>query len=146
MITIGGKAKSSSKDYWARGDIASVVDNLPPIPKRVRALSPFDPVIRDRKRLEWLFGFEYRIEIYVPEVKRRWGYYVFPLLENDRIVGRIDMRADRKANALVVKQVWLEPKIRMSDARRQRIQAELVRQSRLAAVDQVVWDGSAIEG
>ena len=71
---------------------------------------------------------------------------MFPLLENDRIIGRIDMRADRKANALVVKQVWLEPKIRMSDARRQRIQAELVRQSRLAAVDQVVWDGSAIEG
>ena len=145
-ITVGGNEKSSSKEFWARSDIAVVVDNLPPIPKRVRALSPFDPVIRDRKRLEWLFGFEYRIEIYVPEVKRRWGYYVFPLLENDRIVGRIDMRADRKANALVVKQVWLEPKIRMSDARRQRIQAELVRQSRLAAVDQVVWDGSAIEG
>ena len=68
---------------------------LPDSPARIRVLSPFDPVIRNRNRLEWLFGFEYRIEIYVPEEKRRWGYYVFPLLEGDRLIGRIDMQAKR---------------------------------------------------
>ena len=110
------------------------------MPKRMRALSPFDPVIRDRKRLEWLFGFEYRIEIYVPEEKRRWGYYVFPLLQGDRLVGRIDMRAHRKADALEVKRLWWEPGVRQSKAMQERLESELVRQARLSGVRQVIWD------
>ena len=102
-------------------------------------LSPFDPVIRNRNRLEWLFGFEYRIEIYVPEEKRRWGYYVFPLLEGDKLIGRIDMRAKRKEGVLEVKSLWLEPKVKMSTARADRLNAELTRQARLGGVNSVVW-------
>jgi len=143
-ISVQGASSKSSKQFVARADIASVVENLPPMPKRIRALSPFDPVIRDRKRLEWLFGFEYRIEIYVPEAKRRWGYYVFPLLENDRLIGRIDMRADRIREALVVKRLWLEPKVKLSAARKERLEAELVRQSRLAGVTDVIWNDDAL--
>ena len=131
--------KIDDKELYARADIASVATNLPDLPKRVRALSPFDPVIRDRKRLAWVFGFDYRIEIYVPEAKRIWGYYVFPLLEGDRLIGRIDMRAHRKNDALEVKALWLEPGVRLSDARRDRIGAELVRQARLAGVGNVTW-------
>lgn len=134
------------KTLIARADIEDVLENLPKTPDRIRALSPFDPVIRDRKRLLWLWGFDYRIEIYVPAEKRQWGYYVFPLLERDRIVGRIDMRADRKANALKINQLWVEKGIKLSDARMQRLESELIRQARFADVQNVVWENGSIQG
>ena len=105
----------------------------------VRALSPFDPVARDRERLLRLWNFDYRIEIYVPAAKRRWGYYVFPLLEGERMVGRIDMRADRRAGALEVNRFWLEPGVRWNATRRAKLEAELARQARLAGVGRVEW-------
>ncbi|EFL89675.1 winged helix-turn-helix domain-containing protein [Ahrensia sp. R2A130] len=128
-----------SRPLHARADIASVIAQLPPLPTRIRALSPFDPVIRDRKRLAWLFCFDYRIEIYVPAEKRIWGYYVFPLLEGDRVVGRIDMRAVRAHDALEIKKLWWEPKVKAGAGRMARLEAELVRQCRLADVSRVEW-------
>ncbi|MEL6968185.1 MAG: crosslink repair DNA glycosylase YcaQ family protein [Pseudomonadota bacterium] len=125
--------------YVGRPDLLDIAASLPACPVRVRALSPFDPVIRDRKRLASLFGFEYRIEIYVPEAKRIWGYYVFPLLEGDRLVGRIDMRARRSNDTLEVKRVWWEPKVKPGAQRWAKLGAELVRQARLAGVANVVW-------
>ena len=143
QVLVKGWKNKKDAELFARPDIGSLVDDLQDTPKRMRALSPFDPVVRDRKRLEWLFGFEYRIEIYVPEAKRRWGYYVFPLLEGDRLIGRIDMKANRKSDRMEVKKLWLEPGIKLSDARRTRLDAELVRQARLASVTDVVWlDGA----
>lgn len=144
-VCIAGTKGADDKELSARADLAQLVDALPPVPKRLRVLSPFDPVIRDRKRLSWLFGFEYRIEIYVPEEKRIWGYYVFPLLEGDRLIGRIDMRAKRKENKLEIRRVWLEPGIRMSAARRSRLDSELVRQARLAGVQHVTWLDGAVD-
>lgn len=141
--TICGACKGDDRTLFARADIADLVGSISQVPGRVRALSPFDPVIRDRKRLAWLFDFDYRIEIYVPEARRKWGYYVFPLLEGDRIIGRVDMRALRKHDQLQVKSLWLEPGVKLGSGRKARLDAELVRQARLAGVSNIVWlDGA----
>ncbi len=76
---------------------------------RTTLLSPFDPLIRDRERTAALWDFDFRLELYVPKAKRRYGYFVMPVLEGDELVGRIDPLVDRKAGRLVVNAVHPEP-------------------------------------
>ncbi|HET6672779.1 MAG TPA: crosslink repair DNA glycosylase YcaQ family protein [Agromyces sp.] len=81
-------------------------------PRRIEAaavLSPFDPVVWFRPRTERLFDFHYRIEIYTPEPDRKFGYYSLPVLIDDDVVGRVDLKSDRKAKVLRVQSAWIEP-------------------------------------
>ncbi|WP_299859460.1 crosslink repair DNA glycosylase YcaQ family protein [uncultured Roseobacter sp.] len=133
-------ADGTKRSSYARPDVMAdpALDTEPT--QRLRVLSPFDPALRDRKRAERLFGFDYRIEIFVPEAKRKYGYYVFPILEGDRLVGRVDMKAFRDHDTLRVRALWPEPKVRWGKGRIAAFEGELHRLIRLANVSEVQFE------
>lgn len=138
-VDIAG-ADGATRRVVMRPETFAHLGDVPEPPKRLRILSPFDPALRDRKRAERLFGFHYRIEIFVPEPKRRYGYYVFPILEGDRLIGRIDVAARREFGVLQVRALWPEPGIRWGNGRQARLEAELDRLTGLAQCDRVDFD------
>ena len=83
-----------------------------PVNMRTTFLSPFDRLVHDRDRALALWGFFYRLEMYVPEAKREYGYYVLPILRGDRLIGRIEPVHDRKAGVLRVRGIWWEDGVR----------------------------------
>lgn len=119
--------------------IQARLNDLRPPSTRLRILSPFDPLVRDRKRLLRLFGFDFKIEIFVPAAKRKWGYYVHPILEGDKFVGRIDLKADRKQDVLNVLGFWQEHGVSWTDKRRSKLAAELKRLAKFTGVSGVNW-------
>ena len=131
-------ADGALRKSFARPGLVPTADGRPAPPPRLRILSPFDPALRDRNRAERLWGFFYRIEIYVPEARRQYGYYVFPLLEGDRIVGRIDLKCHRDIGRIAVRAVWPEPGIRWAAGRTDRLMAELDRLGRFTGCPEVV--------
>jgi uncharacterized protein YcaQ len=98
-----------------------------PIPDRLTLLSPFDRLIHDRDRTEALFGFRYRLEMYVPKAKREYGYYVLPILRGERLVGRVDVQRNAKAHTLEVRRVFAERDVRIPTARLERVFRDLAR-------------------
>ena len=97
-------------------------------------------MIRDRKRLKRLFGFDYRVEMFVPAAKRIWGYYVFPILEGHRFVGRIEIKGDRKNSVLYVTNFWPENGITWQKSRYRKLSAELERMRKFIGVNRVEWN------
>lgn len=136
-IEVEGAVPGAFRRCFARPDVMEAARVAPKPPASVRILSPFDPALRDRKRGEWLFGFRYRIEIFVPEPKRTYGYYVFPILEGDRLIGRIDMKRAGKEGRLDVRAFWPEAGVRLGKGRMQRLEAEIWRNARFAGCDDV---------
>ncbi len=133
-------ADGRPRKCFARPDVMAAAAAVGEPANRIRILSPFDPALRDRARAERLFGFFYRIEIFVPEPKRRYGYYVFPVMERDRIIGRIDVRALRAEERLAVRAFWPEEGVAMGAGRAARLVAELDRLARFAGCTEVTLD------
>jgi uncharacterized protein YcaQ len=95
-------------------------------------------VIRDRKRALRLFNFDYRFEAFVPAPQRQYGYYVLPILERDRFIGRIDLKSDRQTKTLMVNGIWFEPGVRQSKTRNEQIAKELERYRVFVHADTVI--------
>ncbi|WP_025899592.1 winged helix-turn-helix domain-containing protein [Sneathiella glossodoripedis] len=132
-------AQKSKMTAFALADIEERISGLKSATSRLRILNPFDPVIRDRDRLSRLFGFEYRVEMFVPAAKRIWGYYVYPILEGHRFVGRIEVKADRKNSFLKVINFWPEKGCQWNSNRYQKLTSELERMKKFIGVNEVVW-------
>ena len=90
---------------------------------RTALLSPFDRLVHDRVRAQELFDFEYMLEMYKPAAKRRWGYFALPILHHDRLVGKVDATADRKASVLRVHAIHED--VKFTRAITKAVQAEL---------------------
>jgi uncharacterized protein len=90
---------------------------------RTALLSPFDRLVHDRVRTEELFDFEYTLEMYKPEAKRRWGYFALPVLHDDRLVGKVDAKADHKASVLRVNAIHED--VKFTRAMTKAVRAEL---------------------
>jgi len=124
---------------YALEDIEERIEKIPSTPSRMKIINPFDPAVRNRIRLKSIFGFEYKLEVFVPAAKRQWGYYVYPILEGERFVGRIEAKADRKGKCLNVINLWPEEGIKWGAGRAEKLESELAKFARLANLDIVKW-------
>ena len=105
----------------------------------MQIINPFDPAIRDRIRLKKIFDFDYKIEIFVPKEKRVWGYYVYPILQGNKFIGRIELKADRKAMQLDVLNFWLEDGHVWNDKQQEKLDAELSSFALLVGIKNISW-------
>jgi uncharacterized protein YcaQ len=121
-VHIASADGSRPQKAYALPDYQRRLRRAPPPPQGIRLLSPFDPVIRDRRKLLRLFGFDYRFEAFVPAAQRRWGYYVLPLLEADGFVGRLDAKYHRDRGTLEVRKLYWEDGIRPAKRRLRALQ------------------------
>jgi uncharacterized protein YcaQ len=124
-VQVAAEDGSRPRKAYALPDYQRSLRRATSAPKRIRLLSPFDPVIRDRQRLRRLFGFDYRFEAFVPAAQRRWGYYVLPLLEGEHFVGRLDAKHHRHRETFQVKTLYWEPEVKAGKQRLRRLQEAL---------------------
>lgn len=142
-----GTLVETTVEGWSKPAYRHIKAKLPRSIEASALLSPFDPLVWHRPRCERLFDFYYRIEIYVPEAKRQFGYYVLPYLQGERIVARVDVKADRKSATLIVKGAWLEDHGELDKAAAGLAEEllELARFQKLAIVTVVGGKGDLIE-
>jgi uncharacterized protein len=126
-VLVDSQDSDKPKRMFALPDWERRTKRLSDPPERVRLLSPFDPVLRDRKRTKRLFDFDYSFEAFVPAPKRRYGYYVLPILEGDQLIGRLDPKFHRDRSVLEIKGLWLESRAKATKAQRRGIEAAVER-------------------
>ena len=130
----------SKKSCFARPDVLGAAARAPAPPASVRILSPFDPALRDRARAERLFEFDYRIEVFVPKSRRKYGYYVFPVLQGARLIGRIDMKCHRQDDVLAVTAFWPEAGVSIGKGRLARLHCAIARTARFAGASDIQFE------
>ncbi len=124
---------------FAFNNIKKRVNDLAPLTNQIRIINPFDPLVRDRKRLKNIFNIDYKIEIFLPKKKRKWGYYVYLLLYGDKFIGRIEAKADRKTGILNIINFWPENDIEWNKSHRDGLDIELLKFAKLANLNKVNW-------
>ena len=125
-------------EMWLHRDAQTLLESSPAgrlAASRSAVLSPFDPVVWDRKRAEQLFSFTYRLECYTPAPKRQYGYFVLPLLHQGRLVGRMDSKMHRKTGVLEIIALWLEEGVKVTSG--------LEKGLKRAIDDFALWQGAA---
>ena len=142
-VSLGSARAGKPLAGVALPDWEARVRRAPAPPAELRLLAPFDPIVRDRQRAARLFDFDYVFEAYVPAAKRRFGYYVLPVLERDRFVARLDPRHDRERGVLVVEGLWWEPGVRATRARRTALERALEKLARRIGARSVELSGFA---
>jgi len=116
-VSLESADASEAQAAFAVVDWKRRLAELPEVPDGIRLLCPFDPVLRDRARALRRFGFDYRFEAFTPETKRIYGYYVMPLLEGERLVGRLDPKLHRERSLLEVRGLWWEAGVKPTKLR-----------------------------
>ena len=126
-------------EMWLHQSLLPLLENLPAA-THTAVLSPFDPVVWDRRRALELFDFDYRIECYTPAEKRKYGYFVLPVLHRGALKARIDAKMERQAQQLVIRAFWLEPGVRISNAFLADVQKAINRFAQWQGAQQVILE------
>ncbi len=134
-VRVEGVDGSAPRASWAVPDWEERAARAPEPPQRIRLLAPFDPILRDRKRALRLFGFDYRFEAFVPAPQRIYGYYVLPILEGDRLVGRLDPKLHREEGTLEIRGLWWEPGVKETKGRMLALEGALSRLAKLSGAE-----------
>ena len=106
---------------------------------RLEFLAPLDPMLWDRKLIEAIWNYRYSWEIYTPAVKRKYGYYVLPMIYGQEMIGRVEAAAERKEQRLILKNIWLEPRVRTSQKLNRAVEASV---QRLARFNECTYSGT----
>ena len=133
-----GSLETAEVEGWTEPAYLNPEARLPRSVDTLTVLSPFDPVVWNRDRAARLWGFDYRIEIYVPAAKRVYGYYVLPVLHGERLVARLDIKTDRSGGALRVLGAFAEPDVDHGDLA-ERLRPHLFELARFVGVDGVSY-------
>lgn len=145
-VTIGESGPTWPGDWYLHADDLPLLEQLAAgdWQPRTTLLSPFDNLICDRARTELLWDFHFRLEIYVPKAKRKYGYYVLPILHGDRLIGRIDPKMDRKTGTLHLNAVYAEPDAPSDPATGQAIASAITNLARFLGARDVVYSSEHI--
>jgi uncharacterized protein YcaQ len=140
-VCVQSMSDEKPRRAFARTDWKRRARNSPEPPNLIRLLSPFDPVLRDRRRTMLLFGFDYTFEAFVPAPRRRYGYYVMPILEGDRLIGRLDPKFHRDRSTLHVNGLWWEKGVKPTRQRRARLDLALHRLGSFIGAGRITYAG-----